>query len=133
MLINAPFNPITRDVIGAGIEVHRVLGPGLLESTYTTCLQYELAARRMRFVAQQSVPIVYKGITLEPSYRVDLIVEDQVVVEVKSVERLLAVHEAQVLTYMRLTGRPAGLLMNFNVPKLVDGVKRLVNPKAGLA
>jgi GxxExxY protein len=81
-----------------------------------TCLQFELAARRVRFVAQQSVP--YKGITLDPTYRVDLIVEDQVVIEVKSVERLLAVHEAQVLTYMRLTGRPAGLLMNFNVPKL---------------
>ena len=131
MLIEAPFSPITHEIIGAGIEVHRVLGPGLLESTYMTCLQFELAARSLRFVAQQSVPIVYKGITLDSSYRVDLIVEDQVVVEVKSVERLFALHEAQVLTYLRLTGRPAGLLMNFNVPKLVDGVKRLVNPKAG--
>ena len=129
MLIDATFTPITREIIGAGIEVHRELGPGLLESTYLPCLQFELAARKLRFVTQQAVPVVYKGMALNASYRVDLIVEDQVVVELKAVERLLSVHEAQLLTYMRLTNRPAGLLMNFNVPKLIDGVKRLINPR----
>ena len=105
-----------------------MLGPGLLESTYMPCLQYELAARRLRYVAQRLIPITYKGIALDTSYRIDLIVEDLVVVETKSVERLLAVHQAQVLTYLGLTGCPAGLLINFNVPKLVDGVKRVLNP-----
>ena len=130
MLVDAPFNAVTREIIGAAIEVHRVLGPGLLESTYMPCLQYELAARRLRYIVQRVVPIVYKGIALDTSYRVDLIVEDLVVVEIKSVERLLAVHQAQVLTYLELTGCPAGLLINFNVPKLVDGVKRVLNPHA---
>lgn len=91
------------------------------------CLQFELAARDLRYVAQRAVPIVYKGVALDTSYRVDLIVEDVVVVEMKSVDRLLPVHQAQVLTYMGLTGCPAGLLINFNVPTLIDGVQRLIN------
>jgi GxxExxY protein len=128
MLIDAPFNHITHEIIGGGIEVHRVLGPGLLESTYMPCLQYELGARHLRFVAQWAVPIIYKGITLDSHYRVDLIVEDLVVVELKSVDRLLPVHEAQMLTYLKLTGCPAGLLMNFNVARLIDGVKRVIAP-----
>lgn len=129
MLVEATFNVITGQIIGAAIEVHRALGPGLLESTYMPCLQFELAARSLRFVAEQSVPIVYKGMTLETKYRVDFIVEDVVVVELKSVDRLLPVHQAQVLTYMGLTGCPAGLLINFNVARLIDGVKRLIRPR----
>ena len=127
MLVDAPFSAVTREIIGAAIEVHRNLGPGLLESTYMPCLQYELSARRLRHAAQRMIPIVYKGIALDTSYRIDLIVEDLVVVEIKSIERLLAVHQAQVLTYLALTGCPAGLLINFNVSKLVDGVKRVLN------
>jgi GxxExxY protein len=127
MLIEATFNDVTRQILSAAIEVHRTLGPGLLESTYMPCLQYELAARRLRFVTQRSVPIVYKGMRLDAGYRMDLIVEDVVVVEVKTVATLLAVHQAQLLTYLSLTGCPAGLLINFNVSKLMDGVKRVIN------
>ena len=127
MLVDAPVNAITGQIIGAAIEVHRILGPGLLESTYMPCLQFELATRRLRFIAQQVVPIRYKEMALDAKYRIDLLVEDLVVVEVKSVDCLLPVHQAQVLTYIRLTRCPAGLLINFNVPKLIDGVKRLSN------
>jgi GxxExxY protein len=127
MLIDAAFNSITREIIGAAIEVHRTIGPGLLESTYLSCLQFELTARKLRFVTQKIIPIIYKGTVLNAAYRVDLIVEDVAVVEVKAVAALLAVHHAQALTYVRLTGCPVGLLINFNVPKLVDGVKRVVN------
>jgi GxxExxY protein len=127
MLIDAAFNEVTERIIGAAIEVHRTLGPGLLESIYMPCLQFELAARQLRWVSQHAVPIVYKGMTLGSAYRIDLIVEDLVVVELKSVERLLPVHQAQVLTYARLVNCPVGLLINFNSPKLVDGVKRLIN------
>lgn len=130
MLIDASFNPITREIIGAAIEVHRVLGPGLLESVYMPCMQMELGARHLRFDYQRTIPIVYKGVTLGSVYRIDLVVEDTVVVEVKCVERLLSIHEAQTLTYMSLTGCPAGLLINFNVPKLTDGIRRLVNRRA---
>ena len=130
MLVDIPANVITGHIIGAAIEVHRILGPGLLESTYMSCLQFELAAGNLQFAAQRSVPILYKGMELDAKYRIDLLVEDLVVVEVKSLDHLLPVHQAQVLTYMRLTGCPAGLLINFNVPKLIDGVKRLSNPTA---
>jgi GxxExxY protein len=128
MLIDAPFNAVTAAILSAAIEVHRILGPGLLESTYTPCLYFELTARKLRFVTQRAIPIVYKGMPLGTSYRVDLIVEDLVIVETKSVATLLPVHSAQALTYMKLTDCPAGLLINFNVPKLMDGVKRLVLP-----
>jgi GxxExxY protein len=94
MLVDAPFNTITGEIIGAAIEVHRTIGPGLLESTYMPCLQIELAARSLRFAAERAVPIVYKGTALDTKYRVDLIVEDLVVVEVKSVDQLLPVHRA---------------------------------------
>src|SRR5262245_6628553 len=116
MLIDAPFNRVTGEIIGAAIEVHRVLGPGLLESAYLPCLQYELRLRKLRFATQRHLPIVYKDIVLDTSYRLDFVVEDLVVVEVKSVAALLPVHDAQVLTYLGLSGRPAGLLINFNVP-----------------
>ena len=129
MFVNpSTFNGVTREIIGAAIEVHRVLGPGLLESVYQPCLQYELAAKKMRFVVQRSIPITYKSLPLSASYRVDLIVEDLVIVEVKSVAELAPIHEAQLLTYLRLTGYPVGLLINFNVPRLVQGVQRVINP-----
>ena len=127
MLIDVAFNAITRQIIGAAIEVHRTLGPGLLESIYAPCLRFELAQRNLRFVSERTIPIAYKGTTLGTTYRIDLIVEDVIVVEVKSVASLLSVHEAQVLTYMRLSGCPAGLLINFNVPMIKNGVKRLVS------
>jgi GxxExxY protein len=124
------FNDITGRILAAAIEVHRTLGPGLLESIYAPCLYFELTARKLRFTTQQSIPIVYKGMTLEGRYRVDLIVERMVVVELKSVAVLLPVYQAQLLTYMGLSDCPAGLLINFNVPRLMDGVKRLINPRA---
>jgi GxxExxY protein len=126
MLIEAEFNPITHQILGAAIEVHRILGPGLLESMYTPCFLYELRARNLRYVTQRALPVVYKGIDVGDNYRVDLIVEDVVVVEVKAVAAVLPVHESQALTYMRLTGCPAGLVINFNVPRLMDGVRRLM-------
>ena len=129
MLMEASFNEMTGEILGAAIEVHRNLGPGLLESTYSECLQFELAARKLRYVTQHRIPLVYKGKPLDTSYRVDLIVEDCVVVEVKSVMAIQPVHHAQILTYMRLTGCPAGLLINFDVARLMDGVKRFVNPE----
>jgi GxxExxY protein len=97
MLADAAFNGITHEIISAGIDVHRALGPGLLESAYIPCLHQELATRKLRFVTERCVPIVYKGTTLDTRYRIDLIVEDIVVVEVKSVEQLLSVHQAQVV------------------------------------
>jgi GxxExxY protein len=133
MLADASFNDITSEIIGAAIEVHRHLGPGLLESTYVPCLQFELSARKLRFVTGQAVQVVYKGTALNTTYRVDLLVEDVVIVELKSMEHLLPVHQCQVLTYMNVTGCPAGLLINFNVAKLVDGVKRLINPRTGMS
>ena len=132
MLIEAEFNEVTRLVLAGAIEVHRTLGPGLLESVYAPCLHYRAGGvRKLRFVTQRSIPIIYKGMTLDAGYRVDLIVEDLVVVELKSAATLLPVHQAQVLTYMGLTGCPAGLLINFNVARLMDGVKRLINPARG--
>jgi GxxExxY protein len=125
------FNHITREILAAAIEVHRTLGPGLLESTYLPCLHFELASRKLRFMVQRPIPIIYKGMALDAGYRIDLIVEDLVVVEVKSVAAVAPVHHAQILTYLRLTGCPAGLLINFNVPRLMDGVKRLINPYGG--
>ncbi len=129
MLIEASFNDTTGPILAAAIEVHRTLGPGLLESTYSECLQFELAARSLRYVTQHRLPLVYKGKPLDTSYRVDLIVEECVVVEVKSVTVIQPVHHAQILTYMKLTGCPAGLLINFDVAKLMDGVKRFINPR----
>ena len=126
MLIDTPFKAITSQIIGAAVEVHRILGPGLLESTYMSCLLFELATRGLRCAVERHVPIVYKGITLQARYRIDLIVEEQVVVEIKSIETMLDVHHAQVITYLALTGCPVGLLINFNVPKLIDGVRRVL-------
>jgi len=121
-------NVLTRDIIGAHIEVHRELGPKLLESIYATCVHRELTARGLHFERERAIPIVYKGDSLPSCYRIDLIVEGLIIVELKAVDHVLPVHQAQVLTYLRLTDCPLGLLINFNVAKLTDGVKRFVNP-----
>jgi GxxExxY protein len=128
MLLEAPFNATTKRIIDAAVEVHRTIGPGLLESTYLECLHCELSDRRIRFDRQRTIPLVYKGRPLVTTYRVDLVVEDIVIVEVKSQASTLAIHEAQVITYLKLTGCPVGLLINFNVTRLMDGVRRLINP-----
>ena len=117
---------LTRDIIGAGIEVHRVLGPGLLESTYENCLARELALRGHSVDRQVSLPLHYKGIDIDAGYRIDLIVNRTVIVEVKAVESLHPVVSAQVLTYMKFSGLPTALICNFHVPLFKDGVRRLV-------
>ena len=119
------FQDGTEQVIGGIIEVHRALGPGLLESAYEACLCAELALRKMRFERQRAIPIRYKGVLGDCGYRVDLIVEEQILLELKSVERLLPIHEAQVVTYLRLANLPVGLLVNFNVSMLRTGLRRL--------
>jgi GxxExxY protein len=119
-------NQITRSIIGAAIEVHRALGPGLLESAYEACLVFELAQRGHRLEQQRPLPVVYKGVTLDCGYRLDLLVDDCVIVEIKSVERLLPIHEAQVLSYLKLSGCKVGLLINFNELVLKNGIRRVV-------
>jgi GxxExxY protein len=120
-------NDITQKIIGCAIEVHKALGPGLLESAYEECLFFELQAAGLKVEKQKPLPVIYKDIRLEAGYRVDLLVEDCVVIELKSVEMLNDVHIAQTLTYLKLSGCKLGLLINFNVVKLVDGIKRLKN------
>jgi GxxExxY protein len=117
---------VTDQILGAGIEVHKALGPGLLESAYEQCLCHELTLRNVQFARQVAVPVRYKGIELDCGYRVDLLVEDWVVVELKAVDRLMPIHEAQLLTYLRLSEKRVGLLMNFNVSALRHGVVRRV-------
>jgi len=117
---------ITGAIIGAAIEVHRALGPGLLESAYEECLCRELTLRRIRFERQRPLPVEYKGLRLDCGYRLDLLVADMVVVEIKAVESLLPIHEAQLLTYLKLGGWKIGLLINFNVPVLKRGIRRRV-------
>jgi GxxExxY protein len=119
-------DPWTEKIIGAAIEVHRVLGPGLLESAYEECLCHELMLRGLRFQRQLSLPVRYKGLSLDCGYRIDLLVEDEVLIEIKSVEQLLGVHEAQLLTYMKLMQKKFGLLLNFNVSMLKHGIRRRV-------
>jgi GxxExxY protein len=114
----------TEAIIGAAIEVHRHLGPGLLESAYEACLAREMAARDIPFRRQVELPVVYKGEAVDVGFRIDILAFDRVVLELKSVDKLLDVHESQLLTYMRLSGRRVGLLINFNVPVLVKGIIR---------
>ncbi|MBP7690468.1 MAG: GxxExxY protein [Anaerolineales bacterium] len=118
---------LTEAIIGAALEVHKALGPGLLESTYEMCLAHELNLRRLTVIRQKSLPVHYKGLVLEDSYRPDLIVAEQVIVEIKSAASLLPVHQAQLLTYLKLTRLRVGLLINFNVAVLKTGIKRMVN------
>jgi GxxExxY protein len=118
-------DPLTQKTIGCAIEVHRQLGPGLLESTYEQCLAYELTQVGLNFEVQCPIPIEYKDIDLNCGYRVDFLVEESLVVEIKAVEHLLRIHEAQVITYIKLADVSAGLLINFNVKLLRDGIRRL--------
>ncbi len=118
---------ITRRIIGAAIEVHRTLGPGLLESAYQACLAFELRQLGFKVEEQKPLPVVYKEVKLDCGYRMDLVVDDSVVLEIKAVEPLAPIHEAQLLSYLRLSGMHIGLLMNFHTRVLKDGIKRLVN------
>ncbi|SRR5712692_2625266 len=119
-------NEITREKIGAAIEVHKQLGPGLLESAYEECLAHELHLHNVRVERQMPVPVVYKQTKLECDYRIDLLVEGRIVVELKSVDGLAPIHEAIILTYLRLSGHRLGLLINFNVSVLKDGIRRFI-------
>jgi GxxExxY protein len=115
---------LTRRIIGAAIEVHRQLGPGLLESAYEECLCKELTLRGVSYERQKAIPVVYKGVKLECGYRIDLLVENRVVVELKAIEQIASIHEAIVLTYLKLSNNKVGLLINFHVPVLKDGIRR---------
>lgn len=117
---------LSREIIGAAIAVHRGLGPGLLESAYEACLAYELTDRGLQVAQQVVLPVEYRGVLVECGFRLDLVVEDRVVLELKAVDKVLPIHEAQLLTYLKLSGHRLGLLMNFNVSKMVDGITRLV-------
>lgn len=117
---------LTSDIIGAAIDVHRALGPGLLESAYQTCLLYELKLRQLKVEAQKPLPIFYKDVVLDCGYRLDLVVEGEVIIEIKSVNAISPIHEAQLLSYLRLHGTcNRGLLINFNVKRLIDGIHRM--------
>ncbi|HRX83978.1 MAG TPA: GxxExxY protein [Phycisphaerae bacterium] len=123
-----PLNALTESIIGAAIDVHRELGPGLLESAYRHCFAHELGVRGTRFQSELPLPVRYKGVQLDCGYRLDFLVEDAVIVELKCVEALAAIHKAQLLSYLRLADRRVGLLFNFHVPVLMQGgMKRLVN------
>ena len=120
-------DPLSQKVIGAAIEMHRALGPGLLESAYEVCLCLELTKAGVTFKRQVEMPVSYKGKRIDCGYRADLIIEGTLLVELKSVDRLLPIHQAQLLTYLKLSGIRTGLLINFNSKVLKDGIKRLVN------
>jgi GxxExxY protein len=119
-------NRLSQEVIGAAIEVHRELGPGLLETSYELSLQHELMLRGLASDRQVKLPITYKGLVIPEAYRIDLLVESRLVIELKTVEALLPIHSAQVLTYLKMSGNPLGLLINFHTVRLADGIKRLV-------
>lgn len=116
-------DPLTEAILGAAIAVHRALGPGLLESAYEACLAYELESRGLRVERQKVLPVFYRGVYLDCGYRIDMLIEDQVIVELKA-SALLPIHDAQLLSYLKLSGRSVGLLINFNVRMLKDGVRR---------
>jgi GxxExxY protein len=120
-------NRITEAIIGAAIEVHRELGPGLLESAYEDCVCYELGLRGLKYQQQVPLPVRYKEVVLDCGYRMDLVIENKIVMELKTVEKLLPIHDAQLLTYLKLFKSPLGLLINFQVPIVKDGIKRIVN------
>ena len=124
---NERLNKITETIISAAITVHRTLGPGLLESAYEACMVYELAHTGLKVEQQKPLPIVYQEVKLECGYRLDLMIANEVIVEIKSIEKLLPIHQAQLLSYLKLSGCKVGLLINFNVKVLKDGVKRVVN------
>ena len=121
-----PHDALTKKIIGAAIQVHRALGPGLLESSYETCLIYELLQEGLKVERQKAIPIRYKDINLDCGYRLDLLVEEKIILEIKSVNELAKVHEAQLVTYLRLSGCQVGLLINFNVRILRQGIRRII-------
>ena len=123
-------NELSEKIIGAAIEVHRELGPGLLESTYEACLAHELNLQGIKAVRQQKQPIRYKGLEIDEAYRIDVIVEDKIILELKVVDALNDIHLAQLLTYLKLSGCSLGYLSNFNVPLLKNGIRRVVNNHA---
>jgi GxxExxY protein len=118
------WNEVTRAVIGGAIEVHRALGPALLESAYEACLEHELLERGLRCERQKPLPVAYRGVRLDCGYRIDLLVEELVLVELKAVSRVLAIHQAQMMTYLKLSGIRVGLLLNFHVLRMRDGIHR---------
>jgi GxxExxY protein len=120
------YDELSGKVIGCAIEVHRNLGPGLLESAYERCFSFELLANNIHHSVQKELPVKYKNIALDCEYKIDLLIEDKLIVELKSVEKILPIHEAQILTYMKLANISTGLLINFNVPLLKEGIKRFV-------
>jgi len=120
------FDPLSHRILGCALEVHRTLGPGLLESVYEKALAWELAAENLKVVVQAPVPVIYKGSDLDCGFRIDILVENSIVVELKTVDALAPIHETQLITYLKLSGRRIGLLINFNVPLLKHGIKRLV-------
>ena len=120
------YEELTKEIIGAAIKVHRFLGPGLLESAYEECLSYELIRLGLKVERQKPVPVVYEEVKLECGYRIDILVENKIILELKSVDALAPIHEAQILTYLRFSKKPLGLLINFNVTLLKKGIKRYV-------
>ena len=120
-------NEISKKIIGAAIEVHKQLGPGLLESSYEVCLAYELRQQGLNIQTQVALPVVYKEVKLEAGYRIDVLVENKVIIEIKALEALADIHTAQILTYLKLKDLKLGLLINFNSVKVIDGVKRVIN------
>ncbi len=120
-------NEISSNIIGAAIEVHKFLGPGLLESSYEACLLFELRQKGLNVKSQVPLPVSYKGLQLDAGYRIDILVEEKVIIEVKAVNELAEIHTAQILTYLKLTNFKLGILINFNTAKVIDGFKRVVN------
>jgi len=120
-------NDITAVIVDSAMDVHTVLGPGLLESAYESCLKYELASRGFNVLSQVELPVTYKHNKIDAGYRIDLLVEDQVIVELKAVDRINSIHEAQLLSYLKLSHKKVGLLINFNVMRLKHGIKRIAN------
>jgi GxxExxY protein len=120
-------NRLTSEIIGSAVEVHRHLGPGLLESTYEECMAFELQERKLVVQRQYEIPVLYKGNKLEQNYRIDLLVNNQVIIELKSIKKIEPIHDAQLLTYLKLANIRYGLLLNFNVPVMRQGIKRILN------
>jgi len=118
---------VTAKIIGAALKVHSAIGPGVLESVYQTCIAYELRSSGLKVFTQCALPVVYQGIRMDSGYRIDLLVEDLVIVELKCVDTLLPIHKAQLLTYLRLANKPIGVLLNFNVIQMRDGIRRILN------
>jgi GxxExxY protein len=120
-------NQLSNKILGAAIEVHKVLGPGLLESAYEECLCHEIDLRGLRYERQKALPVIYKGRKLDCGYRLDMVVENSIILELKCCEKIEPIHEAQILTYLKLSGLHLGLILNFNVTMMRDGIRRIVN------